>query len=144
MKSNKAKTYYVGGGVSASTYLGTIKAKSREEAIERGNKLWEEHDCGVCHQCSDKVSDPETVSLHVYCKEEGEEVYSASNDGKDEIIKNQGQKIEKLEDMLFQACKMLQESNHIDEKLFGVGDYDQEEFLKSSEVQNIMDKRKAN
>lgn len=83
-KKSKNKTYHIHGDVRASAYLGSVEAKSGKEAMAKAMKKWEISDCSVCHHCSDKVEDPEVVSITV----EGEDFYQAeSNDFRDEEIK---------------------------------------------------------
>lgn len=50
------KTWRVGGGVVASTYVGEVEAPTWEEAIARAA---DEADVSLCHECARKISDPE-------------------------------------------------------------------------------------
>lgn len=56
------KTWRVTGTVVASTYVGDVKAETKEEAEA---KAWDMVDVSVCHQCDRYVSDPEVSELHL-------------------------------------------------------------------------------
>jgi hypothetical protein len=67
--------YQVGGAVHASTWVGTFEANSPEEAIERA---YEAAHVSVCHQCAEKISDPEVACL--WAEDESGNVTSEPSD----------------------------------------------------------------
>lgn len=58
------------GLVGASTYIGIVEAKTKEEAIE---KAFDCADVSVCHQCARTLSDPEVTGVEVEEVLDGEE-----------------------------------------------------------------------
>lgn len=63
------KTWRVGGGVSASTYVGEFEADTWQEAIEKAYKV---AGVSVCHECAEHISDPEIDHLWAEDEETGD------------------------------------------------------------------------
>jgi hypothetical protein len=63
------KKWRVGGGVSASTYVGEFEAATWQEAIEKAYKV---AGVSVCHECAEHISDPEIDHLWAEDEETGD------------------------------------------------------------------------
>ena len=50
---SKEKEYSIYGIIGASKYLGKVKAKDKEEAIEKGMEL--DSHVSLCHHCSSEI-----------------------------------------------------------------------------------------
>ena len=63
-KVRKIKTYHVYGTVTGGKYLGSVQAKTKNEAEE---KAWDELDASVsfCHHCSGQCEDPQILELNI-------------------------------------------------------------------------------
>lgn len=73
MKKKKSKkpirTWRVWGIVSGSKYLGTVKARTKNGALDKAEEM-EEGYVSLCHQCSSQCEDPSINSYDVLPEEE--------------------------------------------------------------------------
>lgn len=67
----KLKKWHITGRVVGGKYLGEVKARTREEATEKG---WDLAGVHLCHVCSKQVEDAEVDEIEATCDddEEGE------------------------------------------------------------------------
>lgn len=65
----KLKEYQCNGVVVGGKYLGTVKAKTREEAIKKASQLSSAY-VSLCHQCSDECENAEVTEIIVDCEGE--------------------------------------------------------------------------
>lgn len=61
------KTWGVYATVRGSRYLGEVEAKTEKEAQKKADKLAEEADTGLCHECAEKAED---LTIHDVTVEE--------------------------------------------------------------------------
>lgn len=60
------RKWRVNAAIIGGAYLGEFEAENKEEAIEMALN---EHDCTLCHQCADLISDPSIVDDSIEAEE---------------------------------------------------------------------------
>ena len=66
------KKWRATASISAGKYIGEVVGETAKEAIDKAYQH-KDASCSVCHECSHEVSDPEIISICVYCDETDEQ-----------------------------------------------------------------------